>query len=205
MSAQECVYTIGHSRHEQCRFIKLLQQHGITAVCDVRSRPYSRMNPQFNREALESALTAEGIAYRFLGRELGARSDDRGCYRDGRVHYQRLAETDLFTSGIKRVQSGMKQGFRVALMCAEQEPLECHRAVLVARSLADTGVGVRHILADGSLESHEDAVGRLTKMFHLDHADIFRSREELIAEAYDRQEERIAYEPEPAFALGAAG
>ena len=75
----DTVFTIGHSTHPQERFIALLRQHGITALCDVRSKPYSRMNPQFNREELEEALLAHGIAYRFLGEELGARSDDPHC------------------------------------------------------------------------------------------------------------------------------
>ncbi len=199
------VFTVGHSRHSLERFIGLLKQHGVTALCDVRSQPYSRMNPQFNREELERALAGEGIEYRFLGKELGARTDDERCYRDGKVQYSRLAETELFLSGIKRVTNGIRQGFQLALMCAEQDPLDCHRSILVARSLSASGIEVQHILADGTLESHADAVERLTKMFRLDYEDMFRSREELTAEAHERQEARIAYELEPEFALRAAG
>ena len=99
---QDTVFTIGHSTHPQERFIALLRQHGINALCDVRPKPYSRMNPQFNREELEVALQAHGIAYRFLGKELGARSDDPNCYESGRVQYSRLAETNLFKYGLKR-------------------------------------------------------------------------------------------------------
>ena len=80
------------------------------------------MNPQFNREELEKALPAHGVAYRFLGKELGARSDDLACYEGGRVQYKRLAETELFKQGIDRVIRGMNEGFRVALMCAEKDP-----------------------------------------------------------------------------------
>src|SRR5580704_10880407 len=107
---QDTVFTIGHSTHEQGHFIDLLGQHGITALCDVRSKPYSRMNPQFNREELEQALLAHDIAYRFLGKELGARSDDPACYEEGKVQYTRLAQTELFRHGLKRVLSGMKEG-----------------------------------------------------------------------------------------------
>ena len=87
---QDTVFTIGHSTHPQERFIALLEQHGITALGDVRSRPYSQFNPQFNREELEKALGEHGIAYRFLGKELGARSDDPSCYEGGKVQYARI-------------------------------------------------------------------------------------------------------------------
>ncbi len=196
---QDTVFTIGHSTHPQERFIGLLRQHGITALCDVRSTPYSRMNPQFNREELEKALLAHGIEYRFLGKELGARSDDPHCYEAGKVQYERLAETAPFKYGLKRVLRGMKEDFRIALMCAEKEPLECHRTILVARHLAALGIEVAHILADGRLESHDAALSRLARMVNLPEHDMFHSREELLADAYRKQGERIAYEvAEPA-------
>lgn len=198
---QHAVFTIGHSTHPQECFIALLQRHGITALCDVRSKPYSRVNPQFNREELKESLNACGIRYVFLGKELGARSEDPACYEHGKVRYDRLAQTDLFRLGLERVQKGMKD-YRVALMCAEKEPLECHRTILVARHLAALGIDVEHIHADGRLESHVAALGRLARMLNLPEHDMFRSTEELLAEAYHRQEERIAYE---AVTVGAAG
>lgn len=200
---QEAVFTIGHSTHPQERFIALLHQHGITALCDVRSKPYSRVNPQFNREELRQSLRACGIVYVFLGKELGARSEDPACYVQGRVQYDRLAHTELFRYGLERVQEGMKK-YRLALMCAEKEPLECHRTILVARHLAALGLDVRHIHADGRLESHADALSRLARMLNLPEHDMFRSREELLEDAYRRQEERIAYESSPAVPADAA-
>lgn len=191
---EETVFTIGHSTHPQELFIALLRQHGITALCDVRSKPYSRVNPQFNRDELEKVLPEQGIVYRFLGKELGARSDDPHCYEGGKVQYGRLAETGLFKHGLRRVRRGMKEGFRIALMCAEKEPLECHRTILVARQLAALGIPVAHIHADGHIESHDEALSRLARMVNLPEQDMFHSREELMADAYRRQEERIAYE-----------
>lgn len=189
------VFTIGHSTHTLERLVELLVPYGITAVCDVRSKPYSRINPQFNREELEQALSVCGIAYRFMGKELGARSDDPACYVRGRVSYQRLAETDLFKRGIKRVLRGLKENFRLVLMCAEKEPLECHRSILIARYLTMLDVEIKHIHADGHLETHVDALNRLTRILNLPEHDMFSSREELLADAYRRQEERIAYVP----------
>jgi uncharacterized protein (DUF488 family) len=191
---QHTVFTIGHSTHPQERFIALLQQHGITALCDVRSKPYSRMNPQFNLEGLEKALLVQEIKYRFLGKELGGRSDDPSCYEGGKVQYDRVAQTDLFKYGIKRVLRGIKEDFRIVLMCAEKEPLECHRTILVSRHLAALNINITHIHADGRLESHDAALSRLVHMLNLPEQDMFHSREELLADAYRKQGERIAYE-----------
>ncbi|HTS66206.1 MAG TPA: DUF488 domain-containing protein [Candidatus Acidoferrales bacterium] len=189
----DCVFTIGHSTHEIERFLELLRAHGITAVGDVRSNPYSRMNPQYNREPLKAVLTAAGIAYVFLGRELGARSDDPSCYQAGKVQYDRLARTPLFLEGLERVREGMAR-YRLALMCAEKEPLECHRGILVSRHLDAAGIGVQHILADGSLESHTAAIERLRDQLNLPESDLFRTPQEVLEDAYRLQGERIAYE-----------
>lgn len=194
---QQTVFTIGHSTHTQEYLIGLLTRHGITALCDVRSKPYSRVNPQFNREELKQSLAACGITYVFLGKELGARSEDPACYENGKVQYDRLAHTDLFRQGLDRVQKGMQE-YRIVLMCAEKEPLECHRTILVARRLDALGLDVQHIHANGKLESHNDAVSRLARTLNLPEDDMFRSREELLAEAYERQGERIAFETSPA-------
>jgi uncharacterized protein (DUF488 family) len=173
-------------------FVGLLCQHGVTAVADVRSVPYSRFQPQFNRETLMGALKERGITYVFLGKELGARSDDKTCYENGRVQYRRLVKTDAFRSGLERVRMG-SENHRIALMCAEREPLECHRTLLVGRELMAAGIPVVHIHADGHLESHEDAVWRLIKLVGLPEEDLFRSQAELIEKAYAAQEERVAY------------
>lgn len=186
------VLTIGHSTHSTEAFIALLRQHGVTAVADVRSAPFSRFNPQFNKDALERSLKAHGIKYVFLGRELGARSDDRSCYENGRVQYARLARTALFRSGLDRIMRGAHE-HRIALMCAEKEPLECHRTLLVARALVEQGFAVGHILADGRLETYDDAMARLLAVLGLPNEDLFRSRQELIAQALALQESRIAY------------
>jgi len=189
------VYTIGHSSHTVAEFVDLLRRHAITAVGDVRSQPYSRINPHFNREEIERSLGARGIAYVYLGRELGARSEDAACYREGRVRYDLLAKTEIFQRGLGRVREGMER-YRLALMCAEKEPLECHRTILVSRHLAAQGLEVRHILADGAVESNDETLQRLRQLLNMAETHLFLSPEELIEEAYTRQEARIAYVPE---------
>ena len=186
------IYTVGHSNQPLERFAAILRQHAITALADVRSSPYSRFNPQFNRESLKNSLAQVGIKYVFLGEELGARTKDRSCYAAGKVSYARLAATELFQHGLDRLQSGMRE-HRIAMMCAEKEPLECHRTILVARQLVNRSVSVRHILGDGSVEPHDELVARLRRSLDLPEHDMFRSDDELTNEAYERQGQRIAY------------
>jgi uncharacterized protein (DUF488 family) len=187
------IYTIGHSKHPIDRFIALLQRHGIDALADVRSTPYSRFNPQFNKEKLQTALAAAGIRYVFLGEELGARTKDPSCYdEEGRVSYAKLAQTELFRKGIERLLTGMQQ-HRIAIMCAEREPLDCHRTILVSRELERAGVPVTHILQDGALEPHTQLMTRLAADLNLVGTDLFRTPDELIEDAYEKQGTRIAY------------
>jgi len=188
----QIVFTIGHSTHTLERFTSLLSLHAITALCDVRSTPYSQINPHFNREELKSSLLACGVRYVFLGKELGARSDDLSCYENGRVRYDRLAQSILFRQGLERLQEGVKT-YRIALMCAEKEPLECHRTILVSRHISDLGFDVQHILADGSLERHAVALNRLVKILNLRQGDMFRPRSDIFEAAYRLQEDRIAF------------
>ena len=195
MSAtQHPVLTIGHSNHPPDAFLALLRLHEVGEVVDVRTSPYSRYNPQFNHAALGAMLEDAGIAYAFLGGELGGRPNDRSCYdSDGRVLYDRLAETDLFQGGMSYVLRHADEA-RVALMCSEKEPLECHRGLLIARALAEEGVAVKHILADGTLEPHEASMDRLLDGLKLPrHGDMFRSREDVIGDALSRQARRVAY------------
>lgn len=198
------VFTIGHSTHSIEVFLDLLHGHGVTAIADVRSSPYSRFNPQFERKALEASLRAAGIHYVFLGRELGARSDDETCYDQGRVVYGRLAQSAAFKEGIARVVRGAAE-HRIALLCAEKEPLECHRTILVAPALVKAGLEVVHIHADGRLESHPAAMTRLLEILGMTQRPLFgQSDLDPEAEALLRQERRIAY-IDPQHSTGAAG
>ena len=188
------VYTIGHSNHAPQAFLALLRMHGINEVIDVRSSPHSRYAPHFNYRALETALQGSGVIYTFLGGELGGRPADRSCYDDnGRVLYDRLADTNPFQDGISYVIRHADEG-RAALMCSEKDPLDCHRALLIAGTLAERGVAVEHILADGELETHAAAMDRLMHSLKLPpNGDLFRSRDEVIADALTRQASKVAY------------
>lgn len=183
--------TIGHSNHSLDTFLELLRLHRVQVLVDVRSSPYSARLPQFNREPLKAALKAAGVRYLFLGEELGARRFELDCYVDGVARYERIAKTPAFQSGLERVTKGIQQ-FRSALMCAEKDPLECHRTILVCRHLRDVAQ-IQHIRADGSLESHEEAESRLMTEERVPTDDFFTPRDQLLARAYDQRGGAIAY------------
>lgn len=189
------IFSIGHSNHPIEAFIALLHRHGITAVGDVRSHPYSRYVLQYSREPLQAALTRAEIEYVFLGKELGARSENPICYKRGKVQYDCLAKQPQFAEGVRRVIEGM-QRYCIALMCAEKDPLECHRTLLVARKLHEAGLEVTHIHADGSLEDHRTLESRLLRVCKLPEGDMFKQRDEFVSEAYAIQGERVAYQDE---------
>jgi uncharacterized protein (DUF488 family) len=187
------LFTIGHSTHTIERLVELLKQHAISAVGDVRSSPYSRYNPQFNREPLRDCLKAADIAYVFLGDELGARRDDPACYADGRVQFDLVAQTPLFREGLERLRKGIAS-HRVCLLCAEKDPIACHRTILVCRHAQSQDIAVRHILEDGTLEDHADAERRMMQTLKIPETDLFASHEELLAKAYNMQGNKIAFE-----------
>lgn len=189
---QPRLYTIGHSNLTSEEFLELLRSHEIAAVADVRSSPYSRFAPHFNREPLAEALWRAGIRYVFLGEELGARRSEPECYRDGKARYELIATCPSFRQGLARVAKGVEK-FRLALMCAEKDPLTCHRTILVCRHLRGECGPIAHVHEDGGLESHDDAEARLLRLCRLKPIDLFQTRDELVESAYDIQGDRIAY------------
>ena len=202
-AATESLYTIGHSSHTWDEFLELLRRHAIAAVVDVRSSPYSRYCPQFNREGLAAGLGAAHIEYVFMGDVLGARSDDPSCCVGGRVSFAKMAEAARFKEGVERLRAKMA-GRRTAILCSEKDPLECHRTILICRHLRQFPVRIQHILEDGRLEGHPEAEARLVRQLKIEPSlfDADAGGEGLIRRAYDAQADRIAFrsESEPAMA-----
>lgn len=187
------LFTIGHSNHSISQFVRLLSQNAIDVVCDVRSVPYSKATPQFHREELGFSLRKHGIQYLFLGAALGERTKDPNCIVNGSVSYEEVARLEPFTRAILQVQA-LAAARRVALMCEESDPLDCHRTILLARTLVARGCSVQHILNTGAVESHHDALKRLVERLNIT-PDQYPFREDLVRTAYRRQEERIAWKP----------
>ena len=193
--AAPILWTIGHSNHSIEAFLGLLRGAGVTALADVRSAPYSRRLPQFGREALKRALTEAGIAYVFLGDKLGARPADPACYRDGVADYALIAATAAFAEGIDRLLAGAAR-HRICLMCAEKEPLDCHRTILVARALRARGAAIRHILADGGIEAAEATDRRLLRSTGQETGDLFAPAADPVELAYASRGQAIAFRGE---------
>jgi uncharacterized protein (DUF488 family) len=142
-------------------FAALLREHGVQYVIDVRSQPYSRHQPQFNREVLSALLHGEGVGYVFMGDLLGGRPADPTCYVDGKVDYVACRAKPWFQSGIERLERALQGGHRLALMCSEARPEQCHRTKLIAIELVERGVTVLHIDEAGSVISHAAAMLRI--------------------------------------------
>ena len=187
------LYTIGYSSRSQIEFIDLLRQNGVNALADVRSFPFSRRYPHFSRDQLRATLSQAGIHYVFLGKELGARSDDPACYRNGKADYKLISRTEQFHKGLDRIREGLRTGYRIALMCAEREPLECHRAILVCKPLR-SDLQIFHIIGQGQVETHRDMETRLLSLLRLE-PDFLKGTDpkNILEEAYELQGERIAY------------
>ena len=191
------IYSIGHSNHSIDKFLSLLENSKINMVVDVRSAPFSRMFPQFNQDTLKKSLGESLIGYLFLGDQIGGRSNDPEDYLDGQVLYKALAQKEGFKTGIERLKEGSAK-YRIALMCSEKEPLDCHRTLLVSQALASRDIPVGHIHADGTVEAHKDALARLLTLHNLSAPDLFSDDKDRVQEALTLQEKKIAYQlPKP--------
>jgi hypothetical protein len=196
------LYSVGHSNHELPAFLDLLELSGVTAIADVRSSPFSRRLPQFNRPALEPALRQRGIAYAFLGAELGGRPASSELYdEEGRADYGRMRATEDFARGLDRLCRA-RAGYTVAMMCGEADAMNCHRGLMVAPALVERGVAAWHLRKDGSVESTAEfeerllaatgvGAGMLDGLF----AEMLarEERQALVAEAYRRRGKQVAY------------
>jgi uncharacterized protein (DUF488 family) len=191
-TSKPCLFTFGHSDRKMPEFLSLLTRHRIDVIADVRSRPYSHFHAQFNREMLAESLKRVGVRYLFLGRELGARRSETESYRDKQARYDLICRLPAFREGLERLKRGIAD-HRICLLCAEKDPITCHRTILVCRHLRSEPIDILHILDDGSLETTERAEARLLDLVGLPHTHLFQDRSQLIEEAYDLQGNRIAY------------
>jgi uncharacterized protein (DUF488 family) len=186
------LYTIGYSKYSLESFVNTLAKYGINAIADVRSTPFSRFKSEFNKDCFSEYLNKQGIKYVFLGKECGARFGDRNCYIDGKADYKLIAQHEVFQKGLKRIREGLKK-FNVALMCAENDPIYCHRMILICRSLKQFNTPIYHIFNIDKIESQYKAEIRLLKLFNLDQLKLFDSKNDQLMRAYDKQGDKIAF------------
>lgn len=156
------IYTIGYGARSLDAFFDVLLARRITHLIDVRSAPYSKFKPEFSKTALEIAAKAKGIRYTYMGDTLGGQPKDETCYEDGKVLYDRVRERPYFAEGIGRLRKARELGLRVALMCSEGKPEQCHRVALIGQVLAEEGIPLAHIDENDAVIDQDEAVGRRT-------------------------------------------
>jgi uncharacterized protein (DUF488 family) len=161
---QNRLFSIGHSNLEFPRFVQLLQLAGVSAVVDVRSQPFSRWLPWSNRPNLEQELRDREIPYQFMGNLLGGRPSDANVYdSEGRVDYERVKRTSAFQKGLDHLSKALED-FRLVMLCSEEDPIDCHRGLLIAPAMKEHRIAASHIRSDGSLESQEQFETRLIEV-----------------------------------------
>ncbi len=150
------LYTLGHSRHAIEAFVGLARGHGVGLIVDVRGQPYSRFNPQYNRERFKEALAGHGIDYLWFGDRLSGRPKEREFYGpDGKVLWDELRRSPALHEALDEVVMRAATG-RAALVCAEEDPMRCHRRFLLTPPLTKRGARVLHIRGDGRLQPEEE-------------------------------------------------
>ncbi len=194
------LFSIGHSNLEFPRFVQLLRQSGVTALADVRSQPFSKWLPWSNRPSLQQLLLDQEIGYHFMGDLMGGRPRQAGVYdSEGRVDYERVKTTSAFQKGLDRLSHALKD-FRLVMLCSEEDPIDCHRGLLIAPVMKERGFAATHIRSDGTLESQAEFEGRLIEatgarsgfldgLFPLSAEDC----RQMLADAYRIQSRRKAF------------
>lgn len=192
-------FTIGHSDYTIEHFIELLKKHHINCLADIRSSPYSQHTPQFNKEILFAELKQQDILYLYMGNTLGGKyTNPELLFPDGKVNYDKVRQTKNFERGIEKVIEEIKKGNRLALMCSEKEPFDCHRFVLVACELEKRGIVVKHIIENGSLILNTELEKKLLSKYKENYQqfDFFaqtKTRDEALGEARRKRNIDIAF------------
>ena len=193
-----CVYTIGYAGVELEEFINILKKHDISCIVDVRSNPNSKYFIDFNMDHIKSVLNEHGILYRNYQDEFGARQENPSYHEKGYLDFERFACSDIFNSGVRKIEKGMEMGYIFALMCAEKDPATCHRSILVARAFHNRGYDVKHILSNGGIENHTDLEKRLVEEYFPDRMQVnFLANEktycQMVEESYLKRNQAIGY------------
>lgn len=189
------LYTIGYAAFSPDEFVRCLREYAIGAVVDVRAEPAVSHFPAYRYPAVKNLLAENRIYYLHLGRELGARPAPAALYTNGRADFAKIAAWPPFREALGRVREGLKQ-FPVCLMCAQKDPLNCHRSILISRYFADLypEIDILHILPSGETESETELRERLLKLRKLDQPSLIGGPEERLAEAWALREREIAWE-----------
>ena len=196
------IYTIGHSNYTVERLIDMLKHYNINCVVDIRGTPYSKYNIQFDKETIRYTLSKAGFIYIYMAKELAAKRINKQSYNEeGYSDFEKVIKENEFIEGIERLKNGCNKGYKIALLGAMQEPIRCHRSILVGRALRENGFNVKHILDDYSIASQEDIEQMLLDKYFSNRAQMTiddlignsLTREEMIEEGYRLANKEIGY------------
>ncbi len=193
------IYTIGYSSFKIEDFIQILKNNNITCVIDVRSNPFSEYFQDYNKDILEKKLKKENIMYRNYKKEFGARQEEPSFYPKGYLDFDLFTKSEQFNEGVLKIAKGIEMGFSFVLMCAEKDPITCHRNIMVAKAFKERGYNIKHILFEGSIESQDDIEKRMIKEYFPERNqmalfDENKSDEDLIKASYNKKNEEISYQ-----------
>ena len=196
------IFTIGHSNYNVEKLIDMLRYYNINCVVDIRGTPYSKYNVQYNKETIRNTLIKEGFIYIYMAKEFAAKRDNKESYnKEGYSDFEKVIYEDDFKSGIERLKNGCEKGYRIALLGAMQDPIRCHRSILVGRALVENGFNVKHILDDYSIAYQTDIEKSLLEKYFEDRNQMTidyilgtnRSEKEMIEESYRLANKEIGY------------
>lgn len=199
------IFTIGHSNYSMERFLHMLRYFNINCVVDIRGTPYSKYNVQFDKEALKYTLNKEGFVYIYMAKEFAAKRVNKVSYNEeGYSDFEKVVKEEDFINGIERLKNGCRKGYKIVLLGAMQNPIRCHRAILLGRELIKNGFNLRHILDDYSLATQEDLEKEMLDKYFPNRNQLTidyllgdgMSEEEMIKEAYRLANKEIGYRVE---------
>lgn len=199
------IYTIGHSNYPVERLIDMLKYYNINCVVDIRGTPYSKYNIQYNKETIAHTLKEAGFIYIYMAKEFAANRENKSSYnKEGYSEFQKVISEEEFLSGIERLKVGCKKGYNIVLLSAMQDPIRCHRSILVGRYLRENGFNVKHILDDYSLASQENIEENLLNKYFSNRNQLTidnligtaMSNKEMIEESYKLANKEIGYRVE---------
>ena len=196
------IFTIGHSNYNVEKLIDMLRYYNINCVVDIRGTPYSKYNVQYNKETIRNTLIKEDFVYIYMAKEFAAKRENKESYnKEGYSDFEKVIYEEDFKNGIERLKNGCEKGYRIALLGAMQDPIRCHRSILVGRALVENGFNVKHILDDYSIVYQTDIEKSLLEKYFEDRNQMTidyilgtnKSEKEMIEESYRLANKEIGY------------
>lgn len=196
------IYTLGHSNYPFDKFIEILKKYNINCVVDTRSIPYSKYNTQYNKEFFHAALKKLGYTYIYMADEFGDKRKNKISYNEeGYADFDKVVLEDDFKKGIERLKVGCSKNYKIVLLGAMQEPIRCHRAILLGKELIKHGFDIKHIMHEGDLKTQDELEEQLLEKYFEDRNQLTidallgndMSREDMIKESYKLANKEIGY------------